>query len=82
MKTEDAEKLAQVITECYASTRGCKKLPVRMLVELPKGDDIADAEFVMLCRDHSATYVPTGTVISDQMLLSDENLKKFNEYGL
>lgn len=81
MNERDADRLAQVMTECYASTRGCQKLPVRMIVEIPEDGD-ADAEIVMICRDHSATYVPRGKVIQDQMLLSDENLKMFQEYGL
>jgi hypothetical protein len=81
MKPEDAELFANEMTQCYASTLGCKKLPVRMIVELPIGPDIADAEFVMLCVDHAATYKPTGTVISDTMLVSDDNLKMIQEIG-
>lgn len=79
MNERDAEALAQVMTECYASTLGCKNLPIRMLVEVPKGPDIADAEIVMLCVKHSPTYVPRGTVIQDKALVSDENLKLFEE---
>lgn len=83
MKPDEAEALARVMTECYASTRGCKKLPVRMVVEIPENDpDGADAEIVMICREHSATYIPRGTVIQDKLLISDENLKMFEEFGL
>lgn len=83
MNKRDADRLAQVMTECYASTQGCKKLPVRMVVEIPENDpDGADAEIVMICRDHSATYIPRGKVIQDRTLLSDENLKMFKDFGL
>ena len=82
MNNADAEKMAQMVTECYASTRGCKRLPIRMLIELPAGPDVVDAEMVMLCVDHAATYKPDGKVISDKMLISDENLKMFKEFGL
>jgi hypothetical protein len=83
MNEKDADRLAQVMTECYASERGCKRLPVRMVVETPKNDpDGADAEIVMLCREHSATYISRGTVIQDQMLISDDNLTMFAEHGL
>jgi hypothetical protein len=81
MKPDEAELLANEMTQCYASTLGCKKLPVRMIVELPSGPDIADAEFVMLCVVHAATYKPTGKVIADQMLVSDENLKVIQDIG-
>jgi hypothetical protein len=83
MNAHDSERLAQVITECYASTQGCERLPVRMVVEIPENDpDGADAEIVMICRAHSATYIPRGKVIQDQMLVSDENLKMFEELGI
>lgn len=81
MNSRDAALFATEITQCYASTQGCKKLPVRMLVELPSGPDVVDAEMVMLCVDHAATYKPTGKVISDDMLVSDENLKMITEIG-
>ena len=81
MDSHDAELLANEITQCYASTLGCKRLPVRMIVELPAGPDIVDAEMVMLCVDHAATYTPTGKVITDQMLVSNENLKTIKEIG-
>lgn len=79
MNEKDAAALARVMTECYASERGCKNLPIRMIVEIPKGPDIADAEIVMLCVKHSSTYVPRGRVIQDQALVSDENLKIIGE---
>ena len=81
MKSREAELLAREITQCYASTNGCKKLPVRMIIELPVGPDIVDAEMVMLCVDHAATYKPTGRVISDTMLVSDKHLKLIQEMG-
>lgn len=81
MNSREAELLANEITQCYASSLGCKKLPVRMIVEMPVGPDVVDAEMVMLCVDHAATYKPTGKVIADQMLVSDENLKIIQEMG-
>lgn len=67
-----AEALADQLTHCYASTRGCKKMPVRMLSEIsPEGDGIID--MVMLCEDHAATYKPKGKVLWDG-ILSDENI--------
>jgi len=83
MKDKDAELLAQAMTECYASTRGCKRLPVRMVAEIPKDrTDGTDAEIVLMCVDHAATYIPRGQVVHDETLLSDENLKMFGEMGL
>ena len=81
MDQREAKLLANEMTQCYASTLGCKKLPVRMIVELPSGPDIVDAEMVMLCVDHAATYKPTDRVISDNMLVSDENLKMIQDIG-
>jgi hypothetical protein len=69
MNDHDAEKLAQVLTECAYSTRGCQGFPVRMLTVLgdeENGD--ADASVVMLCATHEYTYVPTGEVIFDKQL--------------
>lgn len=81
MKSNEAELLANEITQCYASTNGCKRLPVRMIVELPIGPDIVDAEMVMLCVDHAATYKPTGRVVADQMLVSEKHLQLIQEMG-
>ena len=84
MKDKDAELLAQAMTECYASTRGCKRLPVRAVVEIPEDRlDGADAEIVLMCIDHAASYVPRGKVVDDHMLVTDEkNLKMLGELGL
>lgn len=82
MKEKDAELLATAMTECYASNRGCKRLPVRAIVEIPVNDpDGVDAEIVMMCIDHSATYNPRGKVIDDRMLVNDKNLKMMQEIG-
>jgi hypothetical protein len=54
-----------------------------MVVELPEnGPGGVDAEIVMICRVHSATYRSRGKVIEDKMLVSDENLKMFEEMGM
>jgi hypothetical protein len=71
-KDEFAEALADQLTHCWASERGCKKLPVRMVAEIaPEGNGTID--MVMLCEDHAVTYRPEGVIISDQTL-SDENI--------
>lgn len=71
-KMDFAEAMADQLTHCYASTRGCKKLPVRTVFEMsPEGGGIID--MVMLCEDHAATYKPEGVVLSDK-ILSDENI--------
>ena len=77
MKDKDANALAKVMTECYQSNMGCRNLPVRMIVEVGAKD--CDAEFVMLCLKHSPTYVPHGTVIQDQQLVTDEASLKLLE---
>lgn len=67
-----AEAMADQLTHCYASTRGCKKMPVRMLAEVaPEGGGIID--MVMLCEDHAVTYKPEGKVLWDKTL-SDQNI--------
>ncbi len=70
---EFAERMADEMTHCYASTRGCKKLPVRMLVEGEK-DNPQLFNMVMLCVDHAATYRPEGPVMFDQTV-GDENIE-------
>ena len=80
MKTQDAELLAHAMTECCFSEKGCDRLPVRMIGEMPtdKSTD-ADVEMILLCVDHAAIYQPRGKVIFDEMLVSDENLKMFTD---
>jgi len=83
MKEKDAEAFAQAVTECYASERGCNRMPVRVLVEIPVDKlDSTDAEFVLLCADHASTYIPHGKVIQDQILVSDEHLAFFQKNGI
>lgn len=65
-----AEAIADQLTHCYASTRGCKKMPVRMIYEMSKdGGNMID--MVMLCEDHAVTYRPEGEVLSDTTLSDD-----------
>ena len=75
-----AKLMAKLMTECYASEQGCKRIPVRMLTEVVAGD-VADAQIVMLCVDHAAVYKPEGRVIQDQTI-SDEQVKFLVEHGL
>lgn len=72
MAKDFAEVMADQATHCYASTRGCKRFPVRMIYELEKDNTVA---MVMLCPDHAVTYQPEGTVLSDSMLAEGENLE-------
>lgn len=76
MAKDVAELLADNLTSCYASTKGCKRFPVRMVYEMGK-DGIV--ECVMLCPDHAATYQPEGEVLSDTMLAEGQNLELLKE---
>ena len=72
MAKDFAEAMADHMTTCYASTRGCKKMPVRMIYEHDKDNEVS---MVMLCVDHAATYKPEGKVLSDTMLAEGEDLE-------
>lgn len=67
-----AEAMADQLTHCWASTKGCKKMPVRMIYETAKDNTV---DMVMLCSDHAAIYQPEGEVISDT-LLGDESTRE------
>lgn len=83
MNTKESEIFANHMTTCAYSEQGCERLPVRMVVEMntdPK--DEADCDFVMLCLDHAALYVPDKrTLVKDLMLVSDDNLAFLKEVG-
>ena len=67
-----AEAMADQLTHCYASTQGCKKMPVRFLYE-ESSEGNGTIDMVCLCEDHAAIYAPEGRVLSDTTL-SDENI--------
>lgn len=80
MNRKDSEAFADMITTCAED--GCKRLPIRMVVEFNTDpDDEADCDMVMLCIDHAALYVPEGKVISDTIMVSEENLAMLKEIG-
>ena len=80
----DATSMEDGLLRCYYSERGCFKIPVRMIVEkptsIPKEGEPAEVEAIMLCREHSTAYVPKDVLI-DQVFVSDEVLKSFEEMG-
>ncbi len=77
-KDDAANAMADFMTHCYASTKGCKRMPVRVIYEVsPNESGVVD--MVVLCPDHAATYRPEGRVISDAMLAEGDNLKLLNE---
>ena len=82
----DCRDLSDALT-CYYSDHGCFKIPVRLIVEKPPTDIVprkgqtVEVEGIMLCREHSATYVVKDALI-DQLLVSPEMLKQFEEMGI
>jgi len=53
-----------------------------MVVEMNTDpNDKADCDFVMLCIDHAALYVPGENLIQDVMLMSEDNLSFLKEIG-
>ncbi len=70
--------------KCYYSERGCFKIPIRMVGILSeaseRGAAIVDA--VMLCRDHAATFQPSGNVIFDKLIVEDETLTFLTKNGI
>lgn len=73
MNELETRLFAQAMTECMHSSHGCKKLPVRMIVEMGTDGEV-DAEIVLLCKDHASTYQPEGTVLSDEMIVPDKHM--------
>ena len=82
MNSKESELFADAMTTCAHSEDGCKRLPVRMVVEMNTDpNDKADCDFVMLCIDHAALYVPGENLIQDVMLMSEDNLSFLKEIG-